>query len=126
MKTTRIEVFADKKNQIIKQVIEGDITEEDAEFLTFETEKRIKELDNHNKIDILVYADKIGKPDGGARRILTGNLKRPDIRKIAFINKSPFQRALGNLVRIFSRTEKFKVVSGEEEALSWLRAPKNG
>jgi hypothetical protein len=122
MVATRIEILLDKENQVIRQVIEGNVDEQDALYLTEETEKKIHELTKPDKVDILLDAAKLGKPDSGARKILYGNLKRRDVNKIAVVSKSPAQRAIINLVLITTRTKKLRIFATETDAYIWLHS----
>ena len=120
MSAKKIEIWVDRENQIIRQSIEGDLDEQDAIYITNETEKKIQELDDKNKINILCNETRFGKPDAGARAILFKNLARPNVNKVAVVSTSPVHKAIINLVRLGTQIKKLKIIATESEALSWL------
>ena len=121
MIATLIKIWIDEENQIIRQIVKGDVDEQDAKKITGETGKQIEGLKNGGTVGILLYADTLGKPDAAARKILLANLKRKNLRGFAVVGKRAMQRAMVNLMALAARTKKLKMFATEREALDFLR-----
>ena len=121
MIATLIKIWIDEENQIIRQIVKGDVDEQDARKITEETGKQIEGLKNAGTVGILLYADTLGKPNAAARKILLANLKRKNLRGFAVVGKRAMQRAMVNLMALAARTKKLKMFATEREALDFLR-----
>jgi hypothetical protein len=111
----------DKKNQIIRQYVEGIITEEDAVHISSMTASLAQGLKEPEKVRILVVTEKYGKPSPKARKHLMQDMNRPELYKMAIVGSNPYARAFFNLYLLVTRSKKLKTFLREQDAMEWLQ-----
>jgi hypothetical protein len=120
-KTAKVRMRVDEKNQIIRQYIEGIVTEEDAVHVSSMTASLAQGLKKPDKVKILVVTERYGKTTPKARRHLMQDMNRPELYKMAIVGSNPYARAFINLYLLVTRSKKVKTFLREQDAMEWLK-----
>jgi len=110
-----------ENKSIIVQRVSGEVDETTARAITDAMIPMVQDSDNPDHVLTLVDARSGGKATSRARKILTGNMRRTDVKKIAIVSNVPFIRALVNSLNLVAGIRKLKIFNSFEKAVAWLK-----
>lgn len=115
-----ISVYLDEKLQVIRQQLDGDISDETAARFIEGSHAAAARLKDPKKIRVLAVSNSLGKGTPLARRMLMDNLGNEDVYRVALVGKNPFMNAAVSFFLVIWPSKKIRVFSNENEALQWL------
>ena len=116
----RYTVQFDEKLQIIRQEIEGELTEEDARAISAASSALVDASKDPGKVRILIKHANFIRTPSKARKIFMNDLKRSNLYRIAVVGQSPGIKAMLFFLSLATGLNKMKMFSNEREAVRWL------
>jgi hypothetical protein len=117
-----IDVWLDEEQQIIHQRVNGDLDRDGYQRLQAAIAECVARLRNPADVRLLVDATRLGTMPARGRWDSLGDIRRPELGRMAFFGLSSFGRTMTRLVGIVAGEHKVRAFANEEQALEWLRS----
>ncbi len=117
-----IDVWLDEDEQIIHQRVDGDLDAEGYQRLHAAIAECVARLNDPADVRSLVDATRLGAMPARGRWESLADLRRPELRRMAFFGVSTFGRTMTRLAGIMAGEHKVRAFATEEQALEWLRS----
>ncbi|OGZ17381.1 MAG: hypothetical protein A2Z78_01265 [Candidatus Nealsonbacteria bacterium RBG_13_36_15] len=119
----KIKIWWDEKEKIIREILIGDLNEEDAKRSINEVNKLVasKKKQGFKIINHLVDATKTGIATTKARDVFAAGFKKKLVNKVAIFGGGIIQKTIANFIFNYSGVKNAQYFDSEEEALEWIK-----